>query len=137
MVNKFTTIARFNYSAEAQIIKGRLEADGIEVFLADEFTIDTDPLVSLAIGGVKLKVLTEDSIKARSIIESISKYSLDNEGKTIVCPNCDSESVQLFSTINDLKSLLAFLGSVIFGLLPFYTKYEYRCDACKTQFNLK
>lgn len=40
----FTTVAVFQYSSEAQIVKGRLESDGIEVFLADNLTIDTDPL---------------------------------------------------------------------------------------------
>jgi len=137
MSNTFITIARFNYSSEAQIIKGRLEADGIKVYLSDEFTIDTDPLVSQAIGGVKLKVLAEQSEKAKEILESISKYSLNNEGKAINCPNCNSENVQLFSTINSVKSLFAFLASALFGLLPFYTKYEYKCESCKTQFNLK
>ena len=57
MQDTFVTIARFPYSTEAQIVKGRLEADGIEVFLRDNINIDTDPLVSQAIGGVKLKVL--------------------------------------------------------------------------------
>ena len=46
MSETFKTIARFQYSSEAQIIKGRLEADGIQVFLSDNLTIDTDPLVS-------------------------------------------------------------------------------------------
>ncbi|WP_375237807.1 DUF2007 domain-containing protein [Aurantibacter sp.] len=137
MSNTFTTIARFNYSSEAQIIKGRLEADGIAVFLSDEFTIDTDPLVSQAIGGVKIKVPQEQAEKAKSILESISKYSLTNEGKTINCPNCNNESVQLFSTINSIKSLLAFLTSIFLRLLPFYTKYEYKCEACNTNFNLE
>ena len=59
MKDSFTTIAVFQYSAEAQIIKGRLEAENINVFLADEYTVDTDPLVSNAIGGVKLQVYTE------------------------------------------------------------------------------
>ncbi len=136
MSNTFITVARFNYSSEAQIIKGRFEADGIKVFLADEFTIDTDPLVSQAIGGVKLKVLKEDSLKAKNILKDISKYSLNEEGKAINCPKCKSDKVELFSTINSVKSLIAFMESLIFGVLPFYTKYEYRCEACKTQFNL-
>ncbi|WP_299520789.1 DUF2007 domain-containing protein [Winogradskyella sp.] len=49
MQDTFVTIARYQYSSEAQIVKGRLEADGIEVFLRDNITIDTDPLVSNAI----------------------------------------------------------------------------------------
>ena len=55
MSETFKTIAKFQYSAEALIVKGRLEAEGIQVFLTDNHTIDTDPLVSNAIGGVKLK----------------------------------------------------------------------------------
>jgi len=137
MRDTFVTIARYNYSSEAQIIKGRLEADDIEVFLSDQFTIDTDPLVSQAIGGVKLKVRKEDTLKAQQIIRQISKYSLNEEGEPINCPNCRSHKVELFSTINNLKSLLAFLLGFLLGSLPFYTKYEYKCEACNTQFNLK
>jgi len=137
MSDTFKTIAKFQYSSEAQIIKGRLEADGIEVFLSDNLTIDTDPLVSNAIGGVKLKVLTKDSIKAQDILNSISKYSLDDEGTAIHCPNCDSDKIQLYSTIKDFKSFFSFLIGFLFGTLPFYAKHKYRCEDCKTEFDLK
>ena len=81
MSDTFKTIARFEYSSEAQIIKGRLEADGIQVFLSDNLTIDTDPLVSNAIGGVKLKVPTEDAKKAEEILRSIQKKHNPEEVK--------------------------------------------------------
>ena len=103
MSQTFTTIAKFQYSSEAQIIKGRLESDGIQVFLSDNLTIDTDPLISNAIGGVKLKVLSKDVEKAEQILKSIQKYSLDDEGSLIKCPKCNSEHIQLFSTIKNLK----------------------------------
>ena len=101
MSGKFKTIARFQYSTEAQIIKGRLEADGIQVFLSDNLTIDTDPLVSNAIGGVKLKVLSTDALKAQHILDTINKYSIDDEGNTINCPNCQGKHIELFSTIKE------------------------------------
>lgn len=137
MSDTFKTIARFQYSAEAQIIKGRLEAEGIEVFLYDNITIDTDPLVSNAIGGVKLKVLSEQALEAQSILDSIKKYSIDDEGNTIDCPNCNSEKIELFSTIKDAKSFFAFFVGFLFGTLPFHTKHKYRCEDCKTEFDLK
>lgn len=137
MSNTFKTIARFQYSTEAQIIKGRLEADGIQVFLSDNLTIDTDPLVSNAIGGVKLKVLSQDALKAQHILDSIKKYSIDDDGNTINCSNCDSKNVELFSTIKDAKSLFWFIFGVLFSSLPFYTKHKYRCDVCKTEFDIK
>ena len=48
----FTKIGQYQYSSEAFIYKGKLEAEGIEVFVRDNHTVDTDPLVSNAIGGV-------------------------------------------------------------------------------------
>ncbi|MDO5978631.1 DUF2007 domain-containing protein [Flavivirga spongiicola] len=137
MSDTFKTIARFQYSSEAQIIKGRLEAEGIQVFLSDNLTIDTDPLVSNAIGGVKLKVLSSQALKAQHILNTIEKYSIDDEGNTINCPNCKSEKVELFSTIKDAKSLFWFIFGFLFSSLPFYTKHKYKCEDCKNEFNLK
>ena len=137
MSDTFKTIARFQYSSEAQIIKGRLEAEGIQVFLTDNLTIDTDPLVSNAIGGVKLKVLSREALKAQHILETINKFSLDDEGNTIKCPKCRSSHVQLFSTIKDAKSFFSFLFGVLIGTLPFYAKHKYRCDDCSSEFDIK
>jgi hypothetical protein len=134
---KFTTVAVFQYSAEAQIIKGRLESDGIDVFLSDNLTIDTDPLVSNAIGGVKLKVLSHQVIEAKQILNSIQDYAIDDDGKSIQCPNCKSTHVELFSTIKDLKSFFWFIFGFLFSTLPFYTKHKYRCEVCATEFDLK
>jgi len=134
---KFTTVAIFQYSSEAQIIKGRLESENIEVFLSDNLTIDTDPLVSNAIGGVKLKVLSHQAKEAKEILNSIEKYSLDDEGNSIHCPNCKSEQIELFSTIKDFKSLFWFIFGVLFSSLPFYTKHKYKCELCLTEFDLK
>jgi hypothetical protein len=134
---KFTTVAVFQYSAEAQIIKGRLESDGIDVFLSDNLTIDTDPLVSNAIGGVKLKVLSHQVIEAKQILNSIQDYAIDDDGNSIKCPNCKSTHVELFSTIKDLKSFFWFIFGFLFSTLPFYTKHKYRCEVCATEFDLK
>ena len=135
MNETFKTIAKFQYSSEAQIIKGRLEADGIQVFLSDNLTIDTDPLISNAIGGVKLKVLASQEKEAKNILQTIKKYSVDDDGNQMECPNCNSKKIQLFSTITSLKSFFAFLIGLLFGTLPFHTRYKYKCDQCKTEFN--
>lgn len=137
MAQKFTTIAKYQYTSEALIIKGRLEADGIQVFLSDNLTIDTDPLVSNAIGGVKLKVFTEDAFKARTILNKISKYSTDNDGNLLECPECKSHKIQLFSSITSFKSFFAFILGVLFGTLPIHACYKYQCDSCNTNFDFK
>lgn len=136
MKETFSKIAVFQYSSEAQIIKSRLEAEGIEVFLYDEFTVDTDPLVSNAIGGVKLKVWQEDEKKALEILKTISDYSLDENGEEIECPVCGSQKVSLFTHVRGIKSMFFFLFSFLTTALPIYTRYEYRCETCKQKFNL-
>lgn len=137
MSKTFATIARYQYSTEAQIIKGRLEAEGIQVFLSDNITIDTDPLVSNAIGGVKLKVLTEDVIKAKHVLAVINSYSIDDHGNRVLCPKCSSHHVQVYSSIKDFKSLASFIIGFVFGTLPFSTRYHYKCENCNFEFPLK
>ena len=136
MKNKtFTTVALFRYATEAQIIKGRLESDGLDVFLSDH--LGTDPLISKAIGGIKLKVRSYEAVAAKKILNSMQQYSVNDEGNAVHCPNCKSMHVELFSTIKDLKSLFRMLSGALFSSVPFYPKHKYRCEMCDMEFDLK
>ena len=42
MKQEFYTLGAFEFAADVQIIKGKLESEGIPVFLKDENTINTD-----------------------------------------------------------------------------------------------
>lgn len=133
--DQFVKIATFQYTSEALIFKGKLESEGVEVFLRDNLTIDTDPLVSNAIGGVKLFVKQEDQAIAVEILQSVSKYSLDDQGSAMQCPKCGSEKVDLFTSITDLKSFFSFLFSLLLMVLPIYAKRKYKCEICKFEFD--
>ncbi|MFT4753241.1 MAG: DNA-directed RNA polymerase subunit RPC12/RpoP [Salibacteraceae bacterium] len=135
MTQAFTTVAVFTYSSEAKIMQGRLEAEGIPTFLFDDLIIDTDPLVSNAIGGVKLRVDSVNAERAQEILKSISEYSLDNAGKAIECPNCEGNKITYASTIMDVKSLFHFIFGFLISVLPFYTNYEYTCQDCNHKFS--
>ena len=93
MQNEFYTIASFEYTAEAQMLKGKFISEDIEVFLKDEHTVDVDPLISNAIGGVKLQVRSKDKEKALKIYNNWREYEKDEFGKPIRCINCKSERV--------------------------------------------
>lgn len=137
MEETFSTVARFQYSSEAQIIKGRLEAEGIKVFLGDQWTIDTDPLVSNAIGGIKLKVYTQDEDRAIEILDSLSKYSVGDKGEAIECPACGSDRIEYFTNVKGVKSFFFFALSFLMAALPIYTRRQYRCENCGNKFNFK
>lgn len=134
---QFKLVATYQYSSEAIIFKGKLESEGIKVFLRDNLTIDTDPLVSNAIGGVKMYVRTEDLEKAISILSSISSFSSDNNGKLLKCPNCNQEKLQLLSIVDDVKSFFSMLIALLLFVMPFYTKYKYRCANCNFEVEQK
>ena len=133
MEETFTMISRFQYSSEAVIYKGKLESEGIEVFIRDNNLVDSNPLYSNAVGGVKLFVRNEDVERANIVLKDVSLYSIDDNNQLIKCPNCGEEQVEMETEINGLKSLLKVIVLGAFALL--FTKYKYKCQNCKFEFN--
>ncbi|MFS4454629.1 DUF2007 domain-containing protein [Maribacter sp. 2304DJ31-5] len=120
MEDTFFLLATFEYAADVQIIKGKLESEGIPVFLRDENTLNSDPLISNAIGGVKLQVYGKDRECALKIYNEIRAYALDNDGNPIVCPNCKASRSEVYYGRK----------SVFHKLFPFFEKRKYKCLNC-------
>lgn len=72
-------VARFDSMPEAHIAMGRLEVEGIDAWLADEHLVQTDWLYSIAVGGIKLQVRTEDAQRAVEILNTDYSGELDAE----------------------------------------------------------
>ena len=125
MNDNYTILAVFEYSAEAQISKTKLEAEGVQTLLMDEKTVDSDPLISGAIGGVKLLVHNDDLIKAKKIYNEIRLYATDENDESYCCPNCASHKV-----------LIAPLErkNIFFMLFPFFEPTKRKCTICQTIF---
>lgn len=130
----FLLIGQYQYSTEALIYKGKLESENIEVFIRDNNFVDTNPLYSNAVGGVKLYVNNNDSERAIEILLRINKYSLDDNNKLVKCPKCSAEQIKMVTSIKDWKTLLSLVFSFLFILFPFYAKYKYKCDNCNFEF---
>ena len=131
----FKLLSTYQYSSEAIIIKGKLESEGILVFIRDNNTIDTYPLYSNAVGGVKLFVKNNDFDKANAILSEVSEYSLDERNELVICPNCNEKQIKMTTTIKDIKTLLVLIFSMLFVLMPFYSKHKFKCTKCKFEFN--
>ena len=125
MRDNYTILAVFEYSTEAQLVKSKLDSEAIQTLLMDETTIDTDPLLSQAIGGVKLLVRNDDLEKASKIYNEIRAYEKDKEGNDLHCKKCDS-----------VKILVAPLQrkNLFYMLFPFFEKRRFICNDCKTIF---
>lgn len=116
----FKQIAEFSYSAQAHILKAKLESANIEVFLRDSHTIDADPLMSQAIGGVKLFVHTQNYDQAREILTDIKLFAVSEEAP--LCPNCHKER----RTVG--------LRGILSELFPFFAKSA-KCRECNAPLN--
>ncbi len=102
------TVARFSNSFDLHVIKGKLEHEGIPCYTKDEQTVTIDPLLEVAVGGIKLQVADTDVERANEILKD--SY-LGNSG-----------SIYTFNLQNKLKgetNALKILLAVIFALLCF------------------
>jgi DNA-directed RNA polymerase subunit RPC12/RpoP len=125
MNNKYKIIAVFEYSSEAHVTKSKLDSEGFKTMLMDEKTIDSDPLISNAIGGVKLLVHKNDFEKALKIYNEIRAYQKDENGNSFSCPNCSSNRILIAP---------AKRKNVFYMLFPFFEKTRNLCNQCHTIF---
>ena len=117
---EFHTLGTFEFPADVQIIKGKLESEGIRVFLRDEATINSDPLISAAIGGVKLQVYSVDKERAKQIYDEVRNYATDEFGKPVVCPNCKATKSEIYYSRKN----------IFYKLFPFFEPTKYMCMEC-------
>lgn len=120
MGKDLVTIGSFEFLADVQIIKGKLESEGIEVTLKDANTVGVEPFASNAIGGIKLMVHRYDEAVAREIYNEIRNYATDDDGNLIVCPICGAQKSEVYYARKTL----------IYKLFPFLEPKKYKCTNC-------
>lgn len=125
MNDNYKVLALFQFSTEAHITKSKLDSEGLQTMLMDEKTIDSDPLISNAIGGVKLLIYQNDFDKALEIYDEIRVYQKDKNGNDIFCGNCNSNRILIAP---------AERKNVFYMLFPFFETTKYLCNNCKTVF---
>ena len=69
MNEELVTIATTYDIVEAEFLRSHLEAQGFEVFLADENVIGMYNLLANALGGIKVKVSSQDAEDALAYVE--------------------------------------------------------------------
>jgi len=120
MSSKLVTIATFEYVADVQILRTKLASEGIQVFIKDENTLNSDPMISHAIGGAKVQVFVEDVEKAIAIYDTLRSYAIGDNGLPIICPNCKAQKSE---TYYERKN-------IFHKLFPFFEKRKYKCLNC-------
>jgi hypothetical protein len=127
----------------AQIVKGRLEANGIPCYLADENINTIMPIYNQMTGGVKLRVFAHDIERAKLLIAEDSSLEIEDvptAEKTTTCPYCGSTNVNYGPAIERKHSwwgiIVSFVASIFFvmGIYPFFAHKAVHCFNCGRDF---
>lgn len=119
------TVKTFDNYFTANIYLTRLQAAGIHCWLYDEHTVTIDPILTNAIGGIKLVVNREDEARTLKLLRAWHiEYML-----SATCPQCGSNSftqVTKKKAENYLTAILTWLFSS-YAIAP---EQVYQCGNC-------
>ena len=125
------------HTTEADLIKARLEAAGIPVFLKNYETINANWFYANALGWVQVMVREQDAARARQILdEAAEEIVIDDlpeeegvefiEEDVVVCPQCGSTNVHY----EKYNYRLSFLSMMLLSMPIPFKKGEWVCDDC-------
>jgi len=120
----------FTNYIDANIIAGRLEEEGINSWLKDEYTVTIDPFLTNAVGGIKLMVDERDFEKA---VELLKQYDREKKAQT-PCIYCNSTNVELINTPRKATNWFWAIFGYLFGGFAMSYEKVYHCFNCGKEF---
>ncbi len=121
---KLLTVAALDTPMKAAILASRLEAEGVECFIADAETVGMHGLLAGAVGGVKVQVRETDAPRAAGIVRSV--YPSPSRP---ACPGCGSEETRR----KGLSLPMAVLVVLTFGVLALFLAPTWICTPCSRE----
>jgi hypothetical protein len=107
----------------------RLEEEGIKAYLQDEYTVTIDPILTNAIGGIKLMVYKDQLERAVELLNGFEQTYKE----AVVCPQCQSSNIHFIPQPNNVKNWVTALVTWIFGSYAVPVKEVYHCSDCGYQ----
>lgn len=126
----FVVLNTYTNYVDAHIARGVLEEEGINCWLKDENTVTIDPILTNAVGGIKLMVVRSQAERAAALLEQLRKESK----ATLSCPQCGSHNIELVSTPRKASNWFsALLGFITFSFAMPVEKVNH-CFDCGYEF---
>ncbi|MDQ6844615.1 MAG: DUF2007 domain-containing protein [Bacteroidota bacterium] len=120
----------FNNYFSANILLTKLRDAGIQCYLKDEHTVTMDPLLTNAVGGIKLVIKKEDAEEVFHIMQHFD----EEYRRSAICPKCGSHDIDLVpkrSTANMITAILSWL----FSDYAVSAENVYQCGKCGFESN--
>jgi hypothetical protein len=122
----FIPVRSYDNYIPAHMMLQRLEDEGIKAYLQDEYTVTIDPILSNAIGGIKLMIYDEQVERAMKLINGFEQ----EYKKAVICPRCQSNNVLHITQPNNITNWFTALTTWLFGNYALSFKKVYKCSDC-------
>ncbi|NDV28726.1 DUF2007 domain-containing protein [Desulfovibrio sp. JC010] len=121
----FTTIYKSTVAWDVRLLQQKLKSEGITSFVDDENITTHKPYLAHAIGGIGLRVYTEDAERAVAIIRSVKPQQKHPSVCRATCPKCGNEvAVRLKWPKTSYIIAILLLG------IPFVLSTRLGCTKC-------
>lgn len=118
---------------DANIIMGRLEEEGINCWLKDENTVTIDPILTNAVGGIKLMVAEPQAERAFELLREFRKQQQSG----LSCPRCGSANIEFVTTPRKVSNWIGVIIGFLFTNYALSADKVYHCFDCGFEFEKK
>ena len=117
------TVHAFDNYIDAHMAQSQLESEDIRCWLQDEHTVTINPMLTHAVGGIKLVVAEVQEWRARAILGPLGVEARIETS----CPRCAGNNVQLVASTRKSESVI---DSVLGYLFTSYVAAPDRVQHC-------
>lgn len=131
MTEELIVIATIYDILEAEFLRNHLEAEGFEVYLADDNIVGANMFLANAVGGIKLKVPSAEAEQAAIFVEELRNAEIIEEDNFKPdtgwgeCEMCLSRDIEIEREPFNFNKFLLFLGVPV--IRP---KRRFKCNNC-------
>lgn len=128
---EFVPVKTFDSYITANIWLGKLRDAGIQCMLKDEYTVTIDPILTNAVGGIKLCVYREQLQQSRELLFAFEQQAKQRQQ----CPQCHSLNVAYISQPGARNWFTAIITWLIGSFAMTAAKPVYHCFDCGHEFD--
>ena len=98
--------------------------------MKDEYTVTIDPILTNAVGGIKLMVDEKKADEALDILNTLR----EEYKATLACPHCGSHDIEFVSSPRKASNWVSAIFSYLLGDLALAAEKQYHCFKCGHEF---
>ena len=126
----YSILNTYDNYIDANLHLMQLQEEGINCWLKDEHTVTIDPILTNAVGGIKLMVHETQKERATDLLRTIINKAKENRA----CPHCGSLNVEYIVSNRKASNWFSAFFSFLLGDMAIGAQKIYHCFDCGKEF---